>query len=87
VQRAGMRPLQFLQARPALQQIPYQGASYIPEPLKDLREIQFQAIGQTIALPRFLIYRAPPRLHQELQQAGFGCVRPQLTQPFAMTQQ
>src|SRR5262252_5767740 len=39
-QSSGMRPLQFPQARPALQQIPYQGARHIPEPVKNLREIQ-----------------------------------------------
>ena len=85
-QRARMRPLQLLQGRPAFQQIPHQGTGHIVEPAENLREIQFQAIGQTKVHARLFIHRLTAFLYQEMQQTGFHGIRPQGAQPFAMTQ-
>ena len=52
-QRAGMRALQFLHARPAFQQSPHQGAGHVVKPPQNLGEIQLQTIGQAVALPVF----------------------------------
>ena len=86
-QRPGMSSLQLLQVRPAVQQVPYQRAGHVIEPLQNLGKIQLQTIRQTMALPRLLIHHLPTFLHQEMQQAGFHGVRLQGAQPFAMTQQ
>jgi hypothetical protein len=67
VPSAGVRPLELVQTRPALQQSPDQGASDIIKPTPNLRKIEFQTIGQTIALSGLLIDGAPAFLYQEMQ--------------------
>jgi hypothetical protein len=86
-QRAGMSPPQILQTRPAFQQGPHQGTCDVVEPPQDLRKIQLQTIRQAIALGGLLIHHLPAPLHQKLQQPGFGGVRLQGAEAFAMPHQ
>jgi hypothetical protein len=62
-QRPGMRSLQPRQIRPAFQQGPYQWAGHVIKPAENLWKIQFQAVGETMTLARFVIHRPPAFLH------------------------
>jgi hypothetical protein len=67
-----MGVLQLLQSRPALEQIGDQGAVQVVEPVQNLREVQLQGSGETIAMAGFLVYQLAAFFSQEMQQVS-GC--------------
>ena len=69
-QGATMGVLQLLQSRPALEQIGDQGAVQVVEPVQNLREVQLQGSGETIAVAGFFVYQSAAFFYQEMQQEG-----------------
>src|SRR5215469_3997008 len=86
-QGAAMGVRQLLQSRPALEQIGDQGAVQVVEPVQNLREVQLQGSGETIAVAGFLVYQLAAFFYQEMQQAGLLGIRLQGVQRLTMAHQ
>src|SRR5262249_41052816 len=86
-QGAGMGVLQLLQSRPAWEQIGDQGAVQVVEPVQNLREVQLQGSGETMAVAGFLVYQLAAFFYQEMQQAGLLGIRLQGAQRLTMAHQ
>src|SRR5215469_18487899 len=63
------------------------GAVQVVEPVQNLREVQLQGSGETIAVAGFLVYQLAAFFYQEMQQAGLLGIRLQGAQRLTMAHQ
>src|SRR5215475_8798485 len=71
----------------ALEQIGDQGAVQVVEPVQNLREVQLQGSGETIAVAGFLVYQLATFFYQEMQQASLLGIGLQGAQRLTMAHQ
>src|SRR3954451_21216744 len=64
-----------------------QGTVQVVEPMQNLREVQLQGSGETIAVTGFLVYQLAAFFYQEVQQAGLLGIQLQGAQRLTMAHQ